>query len=503
MSHHVAAVSRRAYCQQFQTLLNRVRSAAKSQKIRRERILGLPGQKQTAVFPFPGKIGFSKSLKPENLTVKSDARVYEVKISTHDIKAAQFFSTLNDKDNRLFTAMLNMSERQIPKKPRAPGVPVASDKVECLVQECSPKLTRSFAELFPAGIPAATPGNPTLSAVIVTHHTEHNMSVWSAEMDVEREKLTGQFVEMAVEMVQTLRDNGVWADFIDPSSGRPYYSPYTNATFFDTDERYKEFGFVIQDLGCCKCLEHPLVGAKAFVGTILTNASPSHPVLREIISEQGRLITSPFYAGFNFSQRKNTYHQRYTSKMYLLPPTSGMAIWLVAVSLVLNSATAFKLQVETTPQQNDVDPAPASDAGSPSLGDNGDSDDDEGSHEGYHGRGHHGRPESVDGKKVLHGAILRQILEGKSVKVQLSRKESISFSQKGSSSSSSEGSGENGSGHEDLNEIQDELPPTKDTDYDGVENPPHAYIPHTPEEIYLAEKEEKALNGDAVLLPLA
>ena len=414
------------------------------------------GTAHNYVFALPGKTGFSEVLKA-NLPAKKESYFYDIQVSQQDLKTAQFFSTLNDRDTRVFSAMLNMSGAEWRASvsgaaPRVPGVMVESDKVECIVQQCSPKLSKSFAELFPSGIPSLTPGSlndAPLSAVIVSHNTEHDMSVWSAEMEEEREQLTKQFVEMAVEMVQTLRDNGVWADFIDPSSksdslivnimkffgswryfrkrgvhhrytwkfirfidwsidwfcltgvlmcywsvawlidwlidwwmggwigwgwfidwlidflhfyrylewipcyfswvdatdwsltfvslhfimtfiasgGRPYYSPYTNATFFDTDERYKEFGFTIEDLGCCKCLSHPVWGVNTFVGesielcrlycidilcwrscyvlpfpfslmsfhvlrvvffsgTILTTATPSHPILKEIIQSK-------------------------------------------------------------------------------------------------------------------------------------------------------------------------------------------------------------------------
>ena len=53
-------------------------------------------------------------------------------------------------------------------------------------------------------------------------------------------------------MCESLRADGYWADFIDPASGRPYLGPFTNATLFETDGRFRHLGMDVEDLGCCK-----------------------------------------------------------------------------------------------------------------------------------------------------------------------------------------------------------------------------------------------------------
>lgn len=62
-----------------------------------------------------------------------------------------------------------------------------------------------------------------------------------------------------------------------------FYSPYSHATLFETDDRFRYFGFEILDLGCCKCISHPLWGPHTFVGTLFTDAPTSTPAIQSIM----------------------------------------------------------------------------------------------------------------------------------------------------------------------------------------------------------------------------
>uniref|UniRef100_A0A0N5ATJ1 Methylmalonic aciduria and homocystinuria type D protein n=1 Tax=Syphacia muris TaxID=451379 RepID=A0A0N5ATJ1_9BILA len=110
------------------------------------------------------------------------------------------------------------------------------------------------------------------------------MSLATADVELERLQLTASFIEVALWVCQIIRKAGFWADFIDPSSGRPYFGRTTNATLCGADERYRNLGFQVVDSGCCKVLEHGAWGRNVFVGTIFTNAPIHASVLSEIIS---------------------------------------------------------------------------------------------------------------------------------------------------------------------------------------------------------------------------
>ena len=68
-----------------------------------------------------------------------------------------------------------------------------------------------------------------------------------------------------------------------PTPSIQFYSPYSHSTLFETDERFKHLGFDIIDLGCCKCIRHPLWGPYIFVGTLFTDAPVTSPVVTSIM----------------------------------------------------------------------------------------------------------------------------------------------------------------------------------------------------------------------------
>uniref|UniRef100_UPI0037E7365A metabolism of cobalamin associated Db isoform X1 n=3 Tax=Semicossyphus pulcher TaxID=241346 RepID=UPI0037E7365A len=148
--------------------------------------------------------------------------------------------------------------------------------VECVVQTCPELLRKDFLSMFPEAPPSG------LMAVTVTQKTKNDMSSWSSEVEEERERKLHTFIDGAQQICLSLQSEGFWSDFIDPSSGLAFFGPYTNLPLFETDERYSQLGFRVEDLGCCRVIRHALWGTNVFVGTIFTNAPPSSDIMRKL-----------------------------------------------------------------------------------------------------------------------------------------------------------------------------------------------------------------------------
>jgi len=121
-----------------------------------------------------------------------------------------------------------------------------------------------------------------LTLITVSFKSEQDMATWSVDVENERERLIDEFVDTAQGLCSVLEKAGYWADFIDPSSGRPFKSPYSHATFWETDERYQQLGFEILDHGCCKTIAHHKWGTKTYVGSLITSASVNAEIVQQL-----------------------------------------------------------------------------------------------------------------------------------------------------------------------------------------------------------------------------
>ncbi|XP_023338224.1 methylmalonic aciduria and homocystinuria type D protein, mitochondrial [Eurytemora carolleeae] len=158
---------------------------------------------------------------------------------------------------------------------------VGMESVQFGVHDTPLLLRKEMKALFPS----QNIDNGNFTTITYSQKTENDMSKWSDQVEDEREKKMESFVQAAKEICARLKEDGFWADFLDPCSGTPYYGVHTNTTMFETDEKFRLLGFRIEDLGCCKVILHPKYGRNVFVGCIVTNAGKNSPVLEEILED--------------------------------------------------------------------------------------------------------------------------------------------------------------------------------------------------------------------------
>jgi len=123
----------------------------------------------------------------------------------------------------------------------------------------------------------------SLNVITISFKTEHDMATWNTDVETERELVMKKFVDVAQGLCSRFQREGYWADYFDPSCGRPYHAPFGHATFYETDERYRKFGFEIVDQGCCKVISHHKWGTKCYVGCFLTNAPVENQLTQSIL----------------------------------------------------------------------------------------------------------------------------------------------------------------------------------------------------------------------------
>ena len=176
--------------------------------------------------------------------------------------------------------------------------------LNCELHEAPSLLRREVSSLFPDRDVI----NKHLSVITLSQKTANDMSGWSNEVEKEREDLIEHFLSAAKELCGRLKSDGYWSDFIDPTSGKPYFGQYTNTTMFETDEKYRLLGFRIEDLGCCKVISHKEFGRNVFVGTIFTDAHPSNGVVQ--VCRNAKFETWGFFKfkSYHGNRRNNAYH---------------------------------------------------------------------------------------------------------------------------------------------------------------------------------------------------
>ena len=151
---------------------------------------------------------------------------------------------------------------------------------EISVHAMPKSLTREVRHVFPQVELTNLLLLPTLQ------RSKYDLVTWGGDIDVEKDRLLGEFFNFAKPFCAQIAAFGYWADYIDPCSGLPMITPDCNKVFNEVDCMECVLGYKTMNCGCCKVLLHPIWGSSVYPASVLTTAPSDviERVLKEYIS---------------------------------------------------------------------------------------------------------------------------------------------------------------------------------------------------------------------------
>jgi hypothetical protein len=164
--------------------------------------------------PLNGDIGLGFTLNDQN-----SIQFYEIKPKTQLID----FNSFEDKSLKQYSVIKQFLNPNFDKESETNLLKSMSSPVlQCIAHECPILLIRDFQDLFPTSSSKRPDLTKGLTVITLCQKTVNDMSAWTPQVDHEREELMEHFVSVAQNICDYLMNKGFWADFIDPSSGRPF-----------------------------------------------------------------------------------------------------------------------------------------------------------------------------------------------------------------------------------------------------------------------------------------
>ncbi|XP_060767656.1 metabolism of cobalamin associated Da [Neoarius graeffei] len=217
-------------------------------------------------FQLPGNVGFdchlggmgeeeqaalTQNTVPDVLTAPSNSE-------RHEFVLAQFITEYQTKEASVWTQRVCKAEEYF-----------THCDVECSVHSCPELLKQELKSFFPA--------LPVSAITVVTIKQKTTMT----EADLKTQQLLDNFINGAKEICFLLWRGGYWADFINPSSGRAYFGEELQDPVLQADQRHHS-GFHIEDVAACRLTVHVLSDARAFAGTLITNAPSGSLIMQRL-----------------------------------------------------------------------------------------------------------------------------------------------------------------------------------------------------------------------------
>ncbi|VUZ46304.1 unnamed protein product [Hymenolepis diminuta] len=203
-------------------------------------------------YPLPGYVGLVEKSKK-----------YEVVL----ISAA---SNLPMPPTQHYVSVLSQADRNIEEFEDTHSlVPKLDPTLKRSVQSCPELIKSDLSALYPA---------KDFSGSRLTSISFH-YSVQNSKDSEHFEHIYELFVQSALDVCASLNQMGYWADFMHPKTGIPYIGFHLHP---NSGARLTNFGFDVNENGCCKVNRERLLNQSLFVGILFTDAPKDHPVIRHM-----------------------------------------------------------------------------------------------------------------------------------------------------------------------------------------------------------------------------
>jgi len=112
-----------------------------------------------------------------------------------------------------------------------------------------------------------------VTVVLIFQRSEVELASWGDKQQQEKDRLLEIFVKFAEELHRELEKNGIWSDFPDPCSGKPWFSAQSNFTFSDIDCAEVLTHYRTESVGSCRILLHPQWGTAVYPTTFISTCT--------------------------------------------------------------------------------------------------------------------------------------------------------------------------------------------------------------------------------------
>ncbi|CAM9989064.1 unnamed protein product, partial [Discosporangium mesarthrocarpum] len=142
--------------------------------------------------------------------------------------------------------------------------------LEVSLHTCPKSLMRELRHVFP-GVSL-----DECLAVPTNQHAALDLVNIGDRVEGEKDRLLNSFIRFARAVCEFLRQQGYWADYIDPCSGLPMLSG-GNKVYSEVEGMQLLLQYQVMNAGMCKVLLHPAWGSSVYPASLFSTA-PEHAI---------------------------------------------------------------------------------------------------------------------------------------------------------------------------------------------------------------------------------